>query len=145
MKVWEQLTYWTNDGLIGQTAGEVLKLARAHGEPAAPTGMPQEQPIPFAFPMMSEEDPEIEQFLRRVGILYQAVDRHLFWHKRVMIVNKPFSVIPDWAEEDLVSGMEIDPNWVVFQEAALKVVDAFVDTLGYRGILRTGEEDASRV
>jgi len=135
MKVWQQLSFWTNDVLIGDVAVEILEIAKRHGEPKPPAGMAMEKPIPFTFPVMSDEEPQIEQFLRRVAIVYQAVDLHIYWHKRKMVCTKVFDPIPEWAQG--MDNMVPDPNWLKFESEAMEVIDRFVGTLANRGIYRT--------
>lgn len=132
MKVWEQLTFWTNDSLIGVVSAELLALARQHGEPSAPQGVPLEQAIPLVYPAISDDHPEIEQLLRRVAIVLQAVDRHPYWHRGVMVINKPFTVVPDWAVD--IPGVQIEPNWMRYLEEATAVVEAFLAGLSRYGI-----------
>ena len=130
MRVWDQLNMWTNDALIGPVALELLRMAQRHGVEAAPMGVPVESPITLSYPAIGDDE-EIEQFLRRVSILYQAIDRHMYWRRGVMVTVRAFQAQPDWLEDPVVLST---PAWQAYVAEAEALIDGAVKVMiGRRG------------
>ncbi|CAI9898751.1 hypothetical protein IPC3_21795 [Pseudomonas aeruginosa] len=107
---WTELNMWTNDGLIGKTAAQLLDLAKKWNEPVAPTtGGPSNHPIPFSF-TANVEDLEVEQICRRVAILWRALDQHIFWRTQVLVKCE----------------VEGSADWQGFVADATKVLEQFM-------------------
>ncbi|WP_455233556.1 hypothetical protein [Geopseudomonas aromaticivorans] len=125
MRVWEQLNLWTNDALIGPVALELVSMAQRHGADSAPMGVPVEQPIAFNYPAINDDE-KVEQFLRRVSILYQAIDRHMYWHRGIMVTVRPFREQPDWLDDPVALST---PAWEAFVAEAEVLIDGAVKSM----------------
>lgn len=111
MKTYETLNLWTNDPWIGPAAAKILEIAKKHKEPVAPwKATPHEFDIPFDYDYDPESE-ENQQLLRRVGILFSAIDVHCYFRDRKQVVG----VLQDPGAPD-------SKAWSQFTEEALDVI-----------------------
>ncbi len=111
MKTYESLSLWTNDPLIGPAAEKILEIAKKHNGPVAPwKAIPHEFDIPFDY-RFDPEDDDNQQLLRRIGVLFAAIDVHCYFRDRKQVVG----VLQEpGAPESLA--------WSRFTEEALEVI-----------------------
>lgn len=87
MKTYESLALWTNDPLIGIAAEKILDIAKKHGCPSAPwKATPHEFDIPFDYHYDVENEAN-QALLRRVGVLFAAIDVHCYFRDRKQVVG----------------------------------------------------------
>jgi hypothetical protein len=111
VRSYESLSVWTNDPDIGGAAAKILSIAEKLGNPETPMSVrPEEFDIPFDYRYDAEDELQT-QLLRRVAVLFAAVDVHCYWRDRrqvVGVMNNPAG--------------EIEKAWSKFHEQALDVV-----------------------
>lgn len=111
MKTYESLNLWTNDPLIGMAAAKILEIAKKHNEPVAPwKATPHEFDITFDY-LYEPESEDNQQLLRRVGILFAAIDIHCYFRDRKQVVG----VLHE-------PGTPESQAWSQFTEEALEVI-----------------------
>lgn len=111
MRTYEPLALWTNDPLIGTAAAKILEIARKHNNPVTPwRATPHEFAIPFEYRYDADDDKQ-QQLLRRVGVLFSALDIHCYFRDRRQSVG----VLSDPAAAE-------SKAWSSFTEEALEVI-----------------------